>query len=106
MSKELGSRFNEGKHKWGLVDFEAFQGMVKVLEFGAEKYDAFNWRKGLKVVGICESMLRHTFAYLNGEDIDPESGLPHVAHIQCNAMFLGRMDMEPEMDDRYKHIKT
>lgn len=35
-------RFNSGKLKWSLVDFDSLAGMVKVLEFGAKKYDAHN----------------------------------------------------------------
>lgn len=101
--KAQGLRFNEGKPKWSLVDFEALEPMAQVLAFGAQKYDAHNWRNGLKVTEVCESLLRHVFAILNGEDVDPESGLPHVGHAQCNAMFLSRMLSErPDMDDRYK----
>ena len=74
--------------------------MVRVLEFGAEKYASHNWKKGLPTTEVCESMLRHTYAYLEGEDIDKESGLSHIGHIQCNAMFLSRMAYG-EHDDRY-----
>ena len=95
-----GERFNDGKLKWSLVDFNAFAPMVRVLEFGAEKYASHNWKKGLPTTEVCESMLRHTYAYLEGEDIDKESGLSHIGHIQCNAMFLSRMAYG-EHDDRY-----
>lgn len=98
---EMATRHNEGKLKWSLVSFEALEPMVKGLEFGAKKYGIDNWKKGLPITEVCESMLRHIFAYLGGEDIDPESGLPHIAHIQDNAMFLGYMDLKmPQFDDR------
>ena len=83
-----GDRFNKGKPKWSLVSWEALIPMVRVLEFGAEKYSAWNWTKGLKYTEVCESMLRHIYAFLNKEDDDQESGLPHIGHILCNAMFL------------------
>lgn len=99
-------RYNEGKPQWSLVDFESLEDMVKVLEFGAKKYSRDNWKKGLYTVEICESLLRHVFKYLSGEDIDPESGEPHIGSIQANSMFLGYMDKnKPEFDNRVKNNK-
>lgn len=93
-------RFNEGKEKWSLVDFKSLKPMVQVLEYGTKKYSRDNWKKGLPVTEICESMLRHIYSFLDGETIDPESGLPHVGHIQCNAMFLAHMIDKKGFDDR------
>lgn len=86
---EFATRHNEGKPKWSLVDFKALEGLVRVLEFGSAKYGDYNYKKGFPRKEIMDSLLRHIFAILNGEEIDPESGLSHVAHIQANAMFLG-----------------
>lgn len=80
-------RFNAGKEKWGLVNFEALKPMVQVLMYGAKKYEPRNWEKGLSKEEILESMLRHVFELLKGNLIDEESGLPHIGHIQCNALF-------------------
>jgi hypothetical protein len=103
MSEDRGDRFNEGKLRWSLVDWNSLEPMVKVLEFGATKYDDHNWKKGLKTTEVCESLMRHLTAYLAGEDIDPESKLSHIGHIQCNAMFLSYMDKYmPDFDSRYK----
>lgn len=100
---EQGMRYNQDKLQWSLVDFKSFEPMVRVLEFGAKKYAAHNWKKGLKVTQTMESLYRHLFALQSGEDIDPESGLPHIGHIQCNVMFLAHMLLNrPDMDDRYK----
>ena len=39
---------------------------------------------------------------MEGEDNDPESGLPHLGHIQCNALFLSwMMEHRPDLDDRF-----
>lgn len=98
---EAGSRDNDGKLQWALVDFPALEPMVQVLEFGAQKYAPHNWKKGLYTTQIVESLIRHMIAYLNGEDKDPESNLPHTGHIMCNAMFLSYMhEFKPEFDDR------
>ena len=102
MSK-VGDRFNEGKLRWSLVSWKALEPLVRVLMFGAEKYDDHNWKKGLKYTEVCESLQRHMNAFIDGEDDDQESKLSHVGHILCNAMFLSYMYLfRKDMDDRYK----
>lgn len=97
-----GLRYNTGKLKWSLVSWKALAPMVRVLMFGAEKYDDHNWKKGLKYTEVCESLQRHLNAFIDGENDDPESKLSHVGHILCNAMFLSYMFLfKKDMDDRY-----
>jgi Domain of unknown function (DUF5664) len=85
-------RRNEGKSKWSLVNFKALEPMVRVLEFGCQKYSRDNWKKGLDKTEILESMQRHLAALIDGELIDGESGVSHMGHIQCNAMFYNYFD--------------
>ena len=97
-----GDRFNTGKLKWSLVSWRALAPMVRVLMFGAEKYDDHNWKRGLKYTEVTESLQRHLNSFIEGEDDDPESKLSHVGHILCNAMFLSYMSIfRKDMDDRY-----
>ena len=86
---EKADRFNEGKPRYSFIDLQSLEPMARVLEFGAQKYSRDNWKKGMPINDIFDSMLRHISAIQNGEMIDPESGLPHIGHIQCNALFLG-----------------
>ena len=96
-------RYNQGKLQWSLVDFKSLEGMVQVLEMGAEKYDKHNWKKGMPITQVSESLMRHLFAFLNGEETDPESGLSHISHVMCNAMFIEYIMREkPQFDDRYE----
>lgn len=85
---EKALRYNEGKPKWGLVDFKSLIPLVRVLEYGAEKYSPNNWKKGLNNIEILESLCRHLFCLLSGEINDKESGLEHIGHIMANAMFF------------------
>jgi len=94
-------RYNQGKPQWSLVDFESLEGLVQVLEYGAQKYARDNWKKGMPVTQVSESLMRHLFAFLRGEDIDPESGCRHISHVMCNTMFLEYILREkPHYDDR------
>lgn len=98
-------RYNSGKLQWSLLDFESLEGLVRVLEYGAKKYSRNNWKKGMPVTQVSESLMRHLFAFLNGEDIDPESGCRHISHVMCNAMFIEYILREkPHYDDRENSI--
>lgn len=81
----------------------AFAETCDVLTFGAGKYDAHNWRQGMQWSRLIAAALRHIDAHHRGVVLDPETGLPHVAHALCCILFL--MDYKsshPELDDRYE----
>jgi hypothetical protein len=84
---ESALRYNEGKLQWSYVHFKSLEPMVRVLEFGALKYAPKNWMKPMDTTKILESMQRHLAALFDGEEYDPESGISHMGHIQCNALF-------------------
>jgi hypothetical protein len=85
--QEKAARYNAGKPKWSLVHFESLVPMIRVLEYGCIKYAPFNWQKPMDLMEILESMQRHLAALFDGEICDKESGVSHMGHIQCNAMF-------------------
>ena len=89
-SEPAAMKFDDGKPDWSLVPFESLEGMVKVLEFGAKKYAGWNWTNdgGFPYTRVLRSCLRHLFAYMRGEDNDPESGLSHIHHAMCNLLFI------------------
>ena len=101
-----GKRYNEGKRLWHLLPMEALEDMIKVLEFGAEKYDKHNWKRGFSYTSLLDCLQRHMVAYGKGEDIDPESGVSHLGHALCNLVFLSYFEKYPEQykqfDDRFK----
>lgn len=103
-NKESGAvRLDVDKPRMDLISAISVEGTATVLAFGAKKYAEHNWRKGMKWGRTIASLLRHTFKFMAGEDVDPESGLPHVDHIACNAMFLQEyFRTHKELDDRFK----
>ncbi len=99
--KERGLRFNEGKLRYDLTHPVATEGLVKVLTVGSIKYAARNWEKGMPWSSVIASLKRHLAAIERGEDYDPETGLLHADHVQCNAHFLSAYyKIAPDFDDR------
>ncbi len=75
-----------------------------VLESGAEKYGVFNWRhEPISITTYVGAVRRHINAILDGQDIDPESGRPHWAHIAASASIALDADKIGNLiDDRPK----
>ena len=97
---------NEGKLEWSLIDMPSFEELVRVLEFGKQKYSRDNWKKGRPWLEIYDATLRHLVSWREGEDIDPESGLSHLAHAQANLMFLIYFKNNlQQLDNRKNEIK-
>ena len=98
-----GTKHDSNKNRLELLPFEALEDIAEVLTFGAQKYDAHNWRKGFAWSRLLGAALRHLFAWARGEDKDPESGLSHLAHAGCCILFLITHQAEGlGKDDRWK----
>lgn len=108
LSRALGGRKDDvGKPRMDLLDRELLEGVARVLAFGAEKYAAHNWRAGIATSRLYAAAMRHLVASLNGEDVDSESGLDHLAHAGCCLMFLLWMKKHrPDLDDRWKPARA
>jgi hypothetical protein len=92
------------KVRMDLLDPAAIEKLAQVLTFGAKKYEAHNWRRGISKSRLLGAALRHLFSYMRGEDADPESGLSHVAHAMCCCMFLLGLEKRTDLDDRWKDL--
>lgn len=100
---EKGLRYDEGKPRTDLLCPTALMAVAKVLEVGAEKYGEHNWKLGMQWSKVLGSLLRHTFKFMKGEDIDEETGLPHVDLMHANTMFLCNYYREHKAyDNRFK----
>ncbi len=105
MSLVEGAKHDGGKIPLELLSPVALEELGKVLQFGAKKYAAWNWAKGIAYSRILGAILRHVFAYMRGEDKDPETGLSHIAHAMTECMFLLHYEkFKTEFDDRPKEM--
>lgn len=76
------------KTRWDLLPFGALEGVAAVLDHGATKYGAHNWKRGADWSRYYAALCRHLFAWWGGEDCDPETGASHLAHAGCCLLFL------------------
>jgi hypothetical protein len=99
--KGSGARFNGGKPDYSLIPMHTLEDEARVWMYGAQKYAAWNWAKGMPWSVPFACAMRHMAAWQRGEDTDPESGLPHLAHVMCNLRMLTLYTKSyPEGDDR------
>lgn len=107
MAEPSGVKHDQEKPMMALIPARAAEEEAWVWTFGARKYGLHNWRRGLTYMRIVSAILRHTYAILRGEDIDPESGKLHAAHIRCDAGMLIEfyLDGRNDLDDRHTYEK-
>jgi len=98
---QQAKRYNQGKPQLSLVDLTCLEPCAKILEFGLQKYGRNNWKKGSPISQLLDSLLRHISRLQAGEFIDSESGLPHIGHIQANALFLGNSKNTDDMTENH-----
>ena len=69
---------------------------------GMLKYGRSNFRAvGVRATIYIDAVMRHILAYLEGEDTDPDSGLPHMAHaLACLAIIVEAQAKGNLADDR------
>jgi hypothetical protein len=83
-----GRKADIGKLRYSLLPPSIWQ-VIRVLEYGARKYAPDNWKKVPDAeTRYFDALHRHLAAWRAGEVNDEESGLPHIAHVACNALFL------------------
>jgi hypothetical protein len=83
-----GAKRDAGKLRWEKFPWAGAAEILKVMHFGAEKYNWDNWRQGMRWTRLVAAAIRHLIAYLGGEKLDPETGLHHFAHAATCCIFL------------------
>lgn len=109
MSNEIRSVSSTGGEKgtkderFDLLPTESVAKIARHFGVGANKYEDHNWRRGYEWSKSYAAMQRHLHAFWGGEDIDAETGSPHLAAAGFHVLaLLEFMDRFPEFDDRYK----
>lgn len=85
-----GRKYDRNKPDYTLLPLADLEGVVRVLEHGAEKYDRHNWRKVENgEQRYLAAALRHLAEDLESPgSLDEDSGLPHLDHAICSLIFV------------------
>lgn len=98
----MGVKYDSGKVRFDLVPVAPLRALAQVYQMGAVKYEDNGWRSGLAWSRIYAALQRHLLAFWEGQDLDDESGLPHLAHAAWGTFtLLEYMNTHPQLDDRY-----
>lgn len=85
---DQSAKADKGKLELSLVNTQLVKAVAEVRMYGTEKYgDSENWRK-VEPKRYVDALYRHLLAYIEGNEVDEESGLSHLAHMACNISFL------------------
>lgn len=98
-----GTKHDSGKPSISLIPKEALWGMATAFTYGSKKYGQHNFKEGIAYSRLADACYRHLSAFMNGENIDEESGNNHLYHALASlAMLTYMQEKKKEMDDRYK----
>ena len=103
MTSQTGGQKGQKSERHDLVVASFISELAEVCGKGAEKYSDDNWRRGYSWRLSYGAMQRHIRAFWTGEDLDPETGLSHLAHAAWHCMVLWKYSTAPQyaqFDDR------
>lgn len=95
-------RIGQSKPPLHLVPQSATIRRAQAFADGARKYGPFNWRtKQVSASVYMAALLRHAGRWFDGEDIDPDSGIPHLGHAgACIDILIDATETGNLVDDR------
>jgi len=92
--------YGEAKAKLSDTPTIGIKELGRVHSMGAEKYGRFNWREySVSASVYYDAAWRHLSAWFEGEDTDPESGLPHLAHVMACMNILLDAEQHGKLND-------
>lgn len=94
--------YGRAKPSLGLFPSAALIECAEVFQSGANKYGLANWRKDpVESMTYVHAALRHIFKWVDGQDVDEESGSHELAHaIACLAILIDAEAVYRLIDDR------
>ena len=89
-----------------LMDFSEFNiDLCRVFTHGERKYGRNNYEKHDDPNRLVAAALRHLMSWHNGEIIDPDSGIDHLAHATANLAIMHKTMSKRRLEDGNKQEK-
>lgn len=109
VTKTGSLRYNNDKPQMHHIPPKFLLELADLMTQSAKKYSRWNYAKGQPFTMPYDSMMRHICKFMDGQDIDEESGKSHLLHVAANAMIMWttqeyRLSEYPELDDRFSNF--
>ena len=89
---QVGRKDDKGKPMMATIlsqFIKPLEYVVRCGEFGIPKYGLLNWRQVENAKQRYENAgIRHYLAHCDGQLLDPETGIPHMAHAAWNCLAI------------------
>lgn len=92
----VGIKYDSQKPRPSLLPFDSIEEILKVLEYGAQKYAPDNWKHVVPRSRYIDAAFRHMFQWQAGENNDQETNISHLAHAATNLLFLIHFQLNGE----------
>lgn len=107
ITSSTGGQKGQKLAQLGSLDPLALLAVAEVSGFGAQKYARYNYLKGYSWSLSFDALQRHLLRFWSGEDLDPESGLPHLGHAAWHCLaLLSFLRRDLGVDDRFKQAEA
>lgn len=100
---KTGGQKGSKLERFDLIPVGPLTELARVYGRGAQKYADDNWRKGYDWKLSYAALQRHLNLFWGGENLDKDSGQPHMAHAAWHCFtLLWFMQNYPDGDSRAK----
>lgn len=88
VNEKTGAEKGVKPERYDLIPWGAFDEIARVFARGAIKYEVHNWAKGYDYSLSIGALFRHVSLFSQGQDLDDETGLQHMAHAAFHCLAL------------------
>lgn len=110
-TSDSGAQKGSKRARFDMIPTDALTILAEHYGIGAEKYQPVvndehpngidNWRLGYQWSLSYAAMQRHATQFWGGEDIDQETGSPHLAAVAWHALAMLHWSLNDELKDKY-----